>query len=288
MGFSVLSFLSQAASKKKQTPKNLLSKESVLVEKPSPNTSICPVLVPSKNDAEDGMWNLSLDKAPTPGVNLMLFVPVCSQSDSLPLSSSISANFGMDTFVVGQIAPTVNLVTSNMVEECEAPLDLSQRSAVGNTPLGTVRKPLKVDVEEGHSIQRQDFKNGDSKVTSNVKPEEADNGTAEILKSEPTDLTSSEMILDVKTEPEHQASGLYPSTTHNLTRYQPDKEIKMEVDISPWWCWREVHEMEQKKNSISIFLTDCLQKSLSSFYCLTLFTLKYSLKRFELHLKIYH
>ncbi|XP_016893220.1 zinc finger protein 502 [Cynoglossus semilaevis] len=225
---------SVAASKKKQTPKNLLSKESVLVEKPSPNTSICPVLVPSKNDAEDGMWNLSLDKAPTPGVNLMLFVPVCSQSDSLPLSSSISANFGMDTFVVGQIAPTVNLVTSNMVEECEAPLDLSQRSAVGNTPLGTVRKPLKVDVtEEGHSIQRQDFKNGDSKVTSNVKPEEADNGTAEILKSEPTDLTSSEMILDVKTEPEHQASGLYPSTTHNLTRYQPDKEIKMEVDISP-------------------------------------------------------
>lgn len=87
----------------------------------------------------DGLWNLTLDKDPPAGVNLVLFLPVCtSQSDGLSLPPTVSSTLqGSTAQVLPQHlgvgaafgVPIVDFLSGIKQDpECDVPLDLSKKS----------------------------------------------------------------------------------------------------------------------------------------------------------------
>ncbi len=231
--------------------------------KDSPSPGLVTGAVSAGSGSPDGLWKLTLDKQPPPGVNLVLFLPVCpTQNNGGTLPSAVSPPPPVPTTQVqseAALRPVSNehlggnaalgsapldLVTGiKQYPECEAPLDLSKkfnssRSALSDIPL----LPIKSEREEfeisgeADGPERQEFKNNHSKAIVRTNPGETDTYT-EVRQSDPMDLstfnveaTSSGLIIDVKEEPLSPGSNVdsWSSRSCQLT----EKEIKMEVDLS--------------------------------------------------------
>lgn len=207
----------------------------------------------------DGLWKLTLDKQPPPGVNLVLFLPVCpTQTSDLTRASGISQTLPVPAMQVqsqvalspdssnGQLgvsaafgvslSPPLDLVTG-IKQECETPLDLSKKcnsskSASSDIPL----LPIKSEPEEfeilgpGSSTEREEvFK---TKPGANTEVKE--------LKMDSMDLrtyntASPGLMVDVKRET-NSSFDLRSLTSPKLTEGRLKKEIKMEVDVSQPAC----------------------------------------------------
>ncbi|KAM7420507.1 hypothetical protein PAMA_014969 [Pampus argenteus] len=197
----------------------------------------------SRSGPSDGLWKLTLDKQPPPGVKLVLFLPVCpSQPSGLPLPSipqtppvpdiqgkhhvtrrplSSDEHFG----VKSELNVPLDLVTVNKRDpESEAPLDLSKnykssKSAVNNVSLVPIKsEPQEYEVSgEANGTESHELKKVDSKAVDKLH----DN------------TTSSGLIIDIKKEPQSPGCDVdvRRSRSRQLTDWRPEKEIKMEVDV---------------------------------------------------------
>lgn len=129
----------------------------------------------------DGLWNLTLDKDPPAGVNLVLFLPVCtSQSDSLSLPPTVSSTLqGSAAQVLPQHlevgaafgVPIVDFLSGIKQDpECDVPLDLSKTSnsskpAARSIPLQSIKSEA-ADVEmSGETSVTKGLDCQDSQVT---------------------------------------------------------------------------------------------------------------------------
>ncbi|XP_033983982.1 zinc finger protein 878 [Trematomus bernacchii] len=214
---------------------------------PGPLTGVSGGSVPS-----DGLWKLTLDKQPPPGVNLVVFLPVCaSQTPGLNLPSASSPTLPV-LALQGQpqeALPHTSGVPLNghlnldngINPECEAPLDLSKKcnsykSAPSNISLLPKSEPGEWDTTgEANGTETKEFKNSYSKAIVKTNPEEKYSEVKQ-FKIDPMDLssfevstTSSGLIIDIKKEPQSPGPDRNPksSTSCQLT----EKEMKMEVDI---------------------------------------------------------
>ncbi|XP_063736444.1 zinc finger protein ZFP2 [Eleginops maclovinus] len=200
----------------------------------------------------DGLWKLTLDKKPPPGIKLVVFLPVCaSQTPGLNLPPASSPTL---PFLALQGQPQEALLhTSGVLQnglhlenginpEHEAPLDLSKncnssKSASCNISLLPIKaEPGDWDITgEGTGTERKEFKNSYSKAIVKTNPEEKHSEVKQ-FKIDPMDLssfelntTSSGLRIDIKKESKSPGPDCDPksSTYCQLT----EKEIKMEVDI---------------------------------------------------------
>ncbi|XP_070767776.1 zinc finger protein ZFP2 [Enoplosus armatus] len=173
--------------------------------------------VSAGSGSPDGLWKLTLDKQPPPGVKLVLFLPVCpTQTNGLTLPSAASPTLPGPAM---QVQPEValDLVTKTGIKqdaECEAPLDLSNKFGSSKPALSDIPPlPIKSEPEEfdisgeAGSTERREFKNGDSKAIITTNGGETDT-EARQFKMDPMDLsscnvnmTSSGLIIDIKEEP---------------------------------------------------------------------------------------
>lgn len=219
----------------------------------------------STNSAQsDGLWKLTLDKQPPPGVNLVLFLPVCpTQTNDLTLASRIpqtlpvsamqvqpqvalspvssSGHLGVNTAFGVPLSTPLNLATGIKQDpEFEAPLDLSKKcnsskSALSDIPL----LPIKNEPEEfeilgaGNGTEREEV----------FKTKPGANTQVKQLKTDSMDLTtystaSPGLMGDVKKEPHSPGSNFDSSspTSSQLTEGRSEKGIKMEVDVSQPAC----------------------------------------------------
>ncbi|XP_068592548.1 zinc finger protein 572 [Cebidichthys violaceus] len=209
----------------------------------------------------DGLWKLTLDKQPPPGVKLVVFLPVSTtQTHSPTPTSAISPtrpavqgppkeapppvsneHLGVNAALGAMRNGPLNLVTgSKQSQEWEAPLDLSSKcNSSKSTHNNILFPPIKSEPREfeisgqANSTERPEFQNINSKVVVKTDLGETDTNTeGKQLKVDPMDLssstTSSGLIVDLKKEP--PSLGLDPWSS----RFCPltEKEIKMEVDIA--------------------------------------------------------
>ncbi|XP_060937322.1 zinc finger protein 668 [Limanda limanda] len=166
----------------------------------------------------DGLWSLTLDKQPPPGVNLVLFLPVCpTESNGGPLSRAISLHLGADTALGRQQNTPLDLATGIRQDpECEGPLDLSKKCNTSKTalsviPLHTVKnehQELEISGET-NGIEKQVRKSSDPEATAATNPGEADTEVKQCYMDQ-MDLsplnTSSDLIIDIKKEPQSDGS----------------------------------------------------------------------------------
>ncbi|XP_059194453.1 oocyte zinc finger protein XlCOF28 [Centropristis striata] len=206
--------------------------------------------VPAGSAPSDGLWKLTLDKRPPPGVKLVVFLPVCAtQSNGLPLPSAVSPTLSASTMQVqpqetfppvlkehlGGNAPLdapLNLVTGIKHDpELEVPLDLSKKCNSSNCNILRIKsEPGEFEIsEEANSTERPEFKNDSSKALLKADPEETNRSI-----TDPIDLSScsintrsSGLLTDIKREP--QPPDIDPLL--NRSRQLPEREIKMEVDV---------------------------------------------------------
>lgn len=234
----------------------------------SPRPGLVTGGVSTGSGPSDGLWKLTLDKQPPPGVKLVVFLPVsATQSNGLTLPSANSPTLPVPAM---QVPPQValppfskehwggnvslgapqngplNLATRIKRDpEWEAPLDLSKKcdlsvSALSNVPLLPIKsEPGEFEISgEANSTERQEFKNSDSKANVKTNPEETDTFTeVKKFKMDPMDLsscnvdtTSSGLIIDFKKEP--QSPGPEFDSWSSRSCQLTEKEIKMEVDVS--------------------------------------------------------
>lgn len=216
--------------------------------------------VSTNSGQSDGLWKLTLDKQPPPGVNLVLFLPVCqTQTNDMALASGIpqtlpvsamqvqpqvalspvpsNGQLGVNSAFGVPLSTPQDLVTGIKQDpEREAPLDLSMKCnsskyALNNIPL----LPIKGEPEEfkisgaGNGTERE--------AVVITKPGEAHSKVKQ-LKMDPIDLTtystaSPELTMNVKKEPNSPCSNsdLWSSRYFQSTDGSLEKEIKMEVDV---------------------------------------------------------
>lgn len=171
--------------------------------------SVSPEPVAADSHQSDGLWKLTLDKQPPPGVNLVLFLPVCptqtnvlssalpsAAPPTLPVSavqahhqvavSPVTGNghCGVNAAVGVSMDTPLDLVTRIKKDpECEAPLDLSKNCNSSKTA-----------VDDGHL------------PAVKSEPEEFEiSGDGEHMKTDPLDLatcstTDPRLTMDVKQE----------------------------------------------------------------------------------------
>ncbi|XP_040901262.1 zinc finger protein 628 isoform X2 [Toxotes jaculatrix] len=201
--------------------------------------------------SSEGLWKLTLDKEPPPGVKLVVFLPVCpTQTNSLPLPSAVpqtlpvpamqvqpqaTGHLGVNAALGVLLNTPLDLVTGIKQDpDCEAPLDLSKKcnsskSASSDIPLHSIKN-------EPEEFEISGEANGTEKeAIVKTNPEEADTySEMKQLKIDPMDLssrnTSSGPIMEIKKEPQSPGSDsdLWSSRSCQL---RPEKEIKMEVDV---------------------------------------------------------
>lgn len=199
----------------------------------------------SPGSGPDGLWKLTLDKEPPPGVNLVLFLPVCpNQTNGLTLPSEASPtlpgpgmqvqpqHLGVNAALgASQMAP-LDLVTGIKQDAgCEAPLDLSKKSnlsksALSDIPLQPIKsEPGEVKVSgEADDTEGQELQDGNNKV---IKLNPGETSTKDKVEIDPMDVapnkvktTSPGPITDFKNEPQFPGLDLDSSRSHQLT----DKE----------------------------------------------------------------
>ncbi|KAK9513573.1 hypothetical protein VZT92_027098 [Zoarces viviparus] len=212
----------------------------------------------------DGVWQLTLNQQPPPGVNLVVFLPVsATQTDCRTPTSAISPTcpavqgppkeapppvsheqLGVHAALGAMQNGPLNLVRgSKRYPVCEAPLDLSSKcnsskSTLSNIPLLPIKsEPGELDLSgEANSTDRPAFKNISSKVFVKKDLGETDANTEwKQLKVDPMDLSSSKgktassgLIVALKKERPSAGVDPWSSRCCPLT----EKEIKMEVDIA--------------------------------------------------------
>lgn len=204
----------------------------------------------------DGLWKLTLDKEPPPGVKLVLFFPVCqSQTNGLTLPSAVSPtlpgpavqvqpqHLGVNAALGAPLIAPLDFVTGlHQDPGCDAPLDLSKKcnsskSALSDIPL----QPIKSEPEEfeisGESdvTDGQEFQDGDGKSIVKPNPRQTAYTGEKSFEMDPTDLapihvktTSPALLTDIKNEPQSPGLDFELSTSYQQT----EKEIKLEVEIS--------------------------------------------------------
>ncbi|XP_054478248.1 zinc finger protein 236 [Anoplopoma fimbria] len=214
----------------------------------------------------DGLWKLTLNEQPPPGVKLVVFLPVCkTETDSLTPTSAILPTLPAKQGPPNNAAPPVsnehlggndalgtmrngplNLVTRIKQDpEWEAPLDLSNKfnsskSTLSNIPVVPIKnEPGEFEISGGaKSTEKQEFKNIYRKVGLETNLGETDTNTeVKQFKVETTglssfnvDTTSSRLIVDIKKEPQSPGPDLdlWSARSCKLT----EKEVKMDVDIA--------------------------------------------------------
>lgn len=198
----------------------------------------------------DGMWKLTLQKQPPPGVSLVLFVPAGSSlANGLAFPSGVPpAAPHRDIQVQHQVAlPPVSSGEHRMNETslrldmnagsrmqgpgCASPLDLSSKCTAGPSsvpPLPVKSEPVELEISgEAHSNKRHlttgEESTGDAHTE--VKQVKSDPMVLSHLSVSPA---SSGVVMAIKEEPQSPGSEghSWPS------RSCQDKEIKMEDDGS--------------------------------------------------------
>lgn len=212
----------------------------------------------STNSAQsDGLWKLTLDKQPPPGVNLVLFLPVCpTQTNDLTLASGIpqtlpvpavqvqpqvalspvssNGQLGVNTAFEVPLSTPLNLATGIKQDpECEAPLDLSKKCNSSKSALRDI--PLLSIKSEPEEFEILGAGNGTEKKKEVFKTKPGANAE---VKQDSRDLTTDSiaspgLMVDVKKEPHSPGSSfdLWSPTPSHLTEGRLEKEIKMEVDV---------------------------------------------------------
>ncbi|XP_034731277.1 myoneurin [Etheostoma cragini] len=255
-----------------QNPTKPAAKPAVVLNSPpapvkdSRSSGLVTRPVSTGSGTSDGLWKLTLDKQPPPGVKLVVFLPVCAtQTNDLTLPSASSPtllvpavpgqlqeipvpvsneHLGVNTALGAPLNGPLNLVTGIKKDpEWEAPLDLSMkcissRSALRNIPALPIKSEPGEDElsAEANGTERQEFKTSYSKAMVKTDPGEADAYTeAKQFKMDPMNLsssytTSSGLIVDVKKERQSPGPDSRPWSSRSLQL--TEKEIKMEVDVS--------------------------------------------------------
>ncbi|XP_035480701.2 zinc finger protein 668 isoform X1 [Scophthalmus maximus] len=238
------------------SPANMVSKPATVSNKPARpvKESVRPGLVTgdvsSGSGPADGLWKLTLDKQPPPGVEFVLYLPVCPpETTDQPLSPAASSHPGVNAALGVQLDAPQDLVSGIKEDpEGEAPLDLSKKINSSKFPLSDIPlRPIKNEPEvseisiEANGAERQDRKSSDSRAVVKTNPGESDSEMKQ-LQVDPMDLspqnTSSELIMDIKKEPQSYGYhfDLGTSRSCQLTDWSLEKEIKTEVDISHPAC----------------------------------------------------
>lgn len=230
---------------------------------------------PAESGPSNGLWSLTLDKKPPPGMNLVFFLPVCQTAGlSLPSGSSqtlpvaaiqalpqASSFLGTKGELLGVNAPlgspldTPMQLLTGLKEDTVAPLDLSKKcnlskSAMPNVPLLPVKRELEeFEVSrQDNGTERQEVQKHNSRE-GNVKTDVRKMDTCSEVKRFEMDPTVSSPLTAVTPSPglmvaikkEPQSPG-FPgfdavlSTSSQLTDCRPVKEIKKEVDVSSSVC----------------------------------------------------
>ncbi|XP_034465762.1 oocyte zinc finger protein XlCOF28 [Hippoglossus hippoglossus] len=208
-----------SAPKKHPASKTSSSEKRKLSAKPDSSSPANVVaMLAAGSGPPDGLWKLTLDKHPPPGVKLVLFLPVCpTEANSAPLSHAISTHLGADAALGVQPNSPLDLATGIKQDpECEAPLDLSKKcnsskSALSDIPLHTVKNEhQEFEISgETNGTEKQVRKSSDTEAIVTTNPGEADTEVKQ-CKMDQMDLsplnTSSELIVDIKKEPQSDGS----------------------------------------------------------------------------------
>lgn len=185
--------------------------------------------VPAASCSPDGLWKLTLNKDPPPGVNLLLFLPVCaSPADGLTLPSTHlhPQHLGVNAALGLPLVAPLNFVTGiGRDPGCDVPLDLSKKchQAVKGEP-AELEMSGEADVNEGQGIQ-------DSDASVELSSGKRETHAEQIkFQKDPMDLssarlstTSPERAAGIKEEPQSPHLDMDPSYQ------QMEKEIKLEV-----------------------------------------------------------
>lgn len=289
-----------SAPKKRQTMKSSLPETKKVNAKPDlPNTkstvTVPPVVlnnpaapvkdrrspgpltegVSAGSGPSDGLWKLTLDKKPPPGVKLVVFLPVCpTQTNGLPLPSAVPQTlsvpamqalpqaasppfisngcFGGNAAFGVPLNTPLDLFTGNKGDP-EEPLDLSKKcdsskSAKTDIPLLPIKsEPEELEISgQANGTERQQVNNYDSKMI--VKTDTGLTDTATEVKQGKMDprllsppkakAEHTRLIVDIKEEPQSPGSAvdLRSSKSSQLRDRRPEKEVKMEVDVSGPAC----------------------------------------------------
>ncbi|XP_014893814.1 zinc finger protein 668 [Poecilia latipinna] len=235
---------------------------------PASNCAAAPVKDPSSSrllrteaasSDSEGLWTLTLDEKPPPGMNLVVFLPVCpSQTDGLPLPSgvpqtlpvaavqalpqespsSLSSNklLGVSAAVGASLNPCLELVTGFLGQETETPLDLSRKL---NLPKDTAFVSVKSEPSE-YEISAQ-ANDSEKRAKRHETEGQLDTcGGAKRCKLEPAVLSplsgytaSPPPGVEVKKAPLSPGPGVdvWSSTCGQLIDCKLEKNIKMEMDI---------------------------------------------------------
>lgn len=204
----------------------------------------------SDSGPSDGLWTLTLDEKPPPGMNLVVFLPVCpTQTDGLPVAAVRPLPQGSppslsSTELLGASAATgatlnacLELVAGFTGQERETPLDLSKKPnstqpLTSDTPLVSIKsEPSEYEISGtayGSGEQRKRHEQMD--MCSEAKR----------CKTEPSVLSplsahtaSPPPSVDVKKAPLSPGpdANLWSSTCSQLTNGKLEKSIKMEMDV---------------------------------------------------------
>ncbi|XP_032374204.1 zinc finger protein 852 [Etheostoma spectabile] len=254
-----------------QNPTKPATKPAVVLNSPpahvkdSHSSGLVTGPVSTGSGSSDGLWKLTLDKQPPPGVKLVVFLPVCAtQTNDLTLPSASSPTLlvpavpgqlqeipvpvsneyrGVNTALGAPLNGPLNLVTGIKQDpEWEAPLDLSMKcisskSALRNIPpLPIKSEPGEYEISaEANGTERQEVKTSYSKARVKKDPGEADAYTeAKQFKTDPMNLsssytTSSGLVVDIKKECQSPGPDSRPWSSRSLQL--TEKEMKMEVDV---------------------------------------------------------
>lgn len=216
---------------------------------PAPGTGSPPAA------SSEGLWALTIEEKPPPGVNLVVFVPVdpTSEVPTLPVSAVqtlpqasplLSSNNQLGVNAAFEVQLNTSLEFLPGLTDAEAPLDLSKKcnspkSAESDIPLLHVKiEPEEFDVSKRMNCTENQVA---KRKKNGAETRETDGySTAKRCKTEPGVLSPlsaqtalPELTVDIKKAPPSPGSGfdLWSSTCSQLTRCEPEQKIKMEMDL---------------------------------------------------------
>ncbi|MEQ2240330.1 hypothetical protein ILYODFUR_013703 [Ilyodon furcidens] len=211
----------------------------------------------------DGLWTITLDENPPPGMNLVVFLPVCpTQNDGLPLPSSnpqtlpvgvvqampqgspslLSKNelMGVNAAVGASLNPCLELVTGFTAQGPETPLDLSKKPnspkcAESDIPLVSVKsEPSEFEISgQANGSEKQGKRpktDGQMDMCSATKRCKIESTVLSPLSAH---TASPPLTVDFKKAPHSPGPDVdvWSSTCSQLTHCKQEKNIKMEMDI---------------------------------------------------------
>lgn len=170
---------------------------------------------PPDTDSAEGCWKLSLDKPPPPGVNLVLFLPVCqTDTDSLIMPCSVP-----------QVMPVPRTLSNGLTAVGE--LSTNAGGSVKQEP-----NPIPLDLSKNSTSSMSTVKN-EPRPSIKSEPEEFE------VSGQTTSGDEDKKTLDknnASSGQKRQANGK-PKSEHAEPDFQPldyraQKKIKMETDDS--------------------------------------------------------